>query len=100
MCVPYTERALESGREARIVQSDFSAAFDRVNHQSILYKLCFVCIGGSVLSISTQFISNRSSHVMVDCCHSKVVVSGVQEQGSVLGPLLFLLYTSELFCII
>ena len=35
---------LESGQEARIVQFDFSAAFDRVNH---LYKLCTVGIGGS-----------------------------------------------------
>ena len=33
---------LESGQEARIVQLDFSAAFDRVNHQRILFKLCSV----------------------------------------------------------
>ena len=42
------QSALECGQEARIVQSDFSAAFDRVNHQGILYKLCSVSIGGSV----------------------------------------------------
>ena len=55
-------------------------------------------IGGSVLSILTQFLSNRSQHVMVDGCRSKLVniVSGVP-WGSVLGTLLFLLYTSELF---
>ena len=35
------------------------SAFDRVNHQGILYKLCSVGIGGSVLSILTQFLSNR-----------------------------------------
>ena len=49
--------ALESGQEARIVQIDFSAAFDRVNHLGIFYKLCSVGIGGSVLSILTQFLS-------------------------------------------
>ena len=54
------QSALESGQEARIVQIDFSAAFDRVNHLGILYKLCSVGIGGSVLSILTQFLSNRS----------------------------------------
>ena len=60
------QSALESGQEARIVQIDFSAAFDTVDHQGILDKLCSVGIGGSVLSILTQFLSNRSQHVMVD----------------------------------
>ena len=84
-----------------MVQIDFSAAFDRVNHQVILYKLCSVGIGGSVLSILTQFLTNRSQHVMVDGCRRKLVnvVSGVP-QGSGFGPLLFFLHTSELFSIL
>ena len=83
------------------MQIDFSAAFDRVSHLGILYKLCSVGVGGSVLSILTQFLSNRSQQVMVDGCRSKLVnvVSGVP-QGTVLGPLLFLLYTSEFFSIL
>ena len=90
LCLSHTlQSALESGQEARIVQIDFSAAF---NHLGILYKLCSVGIGGSVLSILTQFLSNRSQQVIVDGCRSKLVnvVSGVP-QGNVLGPLLFLL---------
>ena len=57
LCVYLTlQSALESGQEARIVQIDFSAAFGRVNHLGILYKLCSVGIGSSVLSILTQFL--------------------------------------------
>ena len=67
------------GQEARIVQINFSAAFDRVNHQVILFKLCSVGVGSSVPSVLTQFLSNRSQYVVVDGCRSKLVnvVSGV-----------------------
>ena len=93
--------ALESGQQARIVHIDFRAAFDRVNHQGILYNFCFVGTGGPVLSKLTQFLPNRSQHVTVDFCGSKLVnvMSGVP-QGSVLGPLLFFLYTTKLFIIL
>ena len=53
------------------------------------------------MSILTQFLSNRSQHVMVDSCRSKLVnVASGMPQGSVLGPLMFLLNTSELFSIL
>ena len=102
LCVSHTlQSALENGQEARTVQIDFSAAFDRVNHQDILYWLCSVGTLGSVLSILTQFLSNRSHHVMVDGCRSKLVnVVSEVPQGIVLGPLLFFLYTSDLFYIL
>ena len=91
LCVQHTlQRVLESGKDARIVQFDFSAAFDWVNYQEILYKLCSVGIGGSVLSILTQFLSNRSQHVMVDGCTSKLinVVFGVTQLEQCFGPVI------------
>ena len=58
LCMTHTlSSALESGREASVVQIDFSAAFDRVNHHCIVYRLCSVGIGESVWSIFTQFLS-------------------------------------------
>ena len=50
------QSALESGQEARTVQIHLSAAVDMVNHHGILYKLCSVGFGGSVLSIMTRFL--------------------------------------------
>ena len=58
------QSALESGQEASIVWIDLSTDFDKVNHPGIVFKLCSMGIGGSVLSILTQFLSNRSQHVM------------------------------------
>ena len=76
------------------------SAFDRVNHQGLLFKLCSVVIGGSVLSVLTQFLSNLSLCVVVDGCYSTLlsVVSAVPQE-SVVGQQLFLLYTGELFFI-
>ena len=99
LCVPHAlQSALESGQEARTVQIGFRAAIDWVDHWGILYKLSSVGIGGSVLSLLTQFLSTRKQHVRVDGCRSKLVnVVSVVPQGSVLGPLLFLLCTSAFF---
>ena len=67
LCVLRTlRRALESWQDARIVQIDFSTAFDRVNHQGILYKVCSVGIGGSVLSILKQFLLLQDGRTPVE----------------------------------
>ena len=54
LCVSHTlQSALDRTQEHKIVQIDFSAALDSVNHQGMLYKLCSVGIGGSMFSILT-----------------------------------------------
>ena len=82
LCMTHTlQNALEMWQNARMDQIGISAAFDRVNHQGILFKLCSVGVGGSVLSVLTQFLPNLSQYVVVDGCHSKLVnmVSGVPQ---------------------
>ena len=92
------QSALEMGNHARMVQIDFSAAFDRVNHQGILFKLCYVGVGGSELSVLTQFLSIRSQYVVVNGCRSKQVnlVSGIP-QGCVFSSQFFSLVHRRAF---
>ena len=82
--------------KGRLVQMDFSAAFDRRSHCVLMYKLISIGVGGQFLFLVSEFISDNWQRVRLDgkISVSVDVVSRVP-QSSVLGPLLFILYTSE-----
>ena len=85
----FVQKALDCGSEVHMVGLDFSAAFDRVNHKALIFKLRQLGVGGPFLSILTEFLSNRLQRIVVDGQFNdyRDVVLGVP-QGSVLGPLL------------
>ena len=56
--------ALDTGMESYIVQPDFSAAFDRVSHSGLLFKLKSIGVGGDVLSICMEFFSNSRQRLV------------------------------------
>ena len=94
----HLQKSLDTGTESYIVQLDFSTAFDRVSHSGLLFKLKSIGVGGSVLFICREFLSNRRQRVVVDGAISEWIptVFGVP-QGNVLGSLLFILYACEIF---
>ena len=75
---------------------DYLAAFDRVRHRGLLYKLRSIGAGGQFLSIVSQFLSDRRQRERFDGQVSvKVDVVSWVPQGSVLGQLL--LYCMQLY---
>ena len=87
---------LIEGNNVENIYIDFSKAYDKVDHGVLLRKIKELNIDGNLGKWIGSFISNRPQQVVVDGKKSRteVIRSGIP-QGSVLGPILFLIYIGD-----
>ena len=90
-------KILEDGDNVDSIYLDFLKAFDKCDHGILMHKIKNLGIKGKLGVWLCSFLTNRTQTVMINWVKSEssILISGVP-QGSVLGPILFLIYISDL----
>lgn len=88
---------LDQGKLPIAIFLDLSKAFDTIDHSILIHKLEYYGIRGTSLNWFKSYLSNRQQYVQFnDCTSSHSIITTGVPQGSILGPLLFIIYMNDI----